>query len=63
MSSDNRKNAMDPARSGSGRNGTMPEISFFEELDKDTLKVVELIITTSTGRKPVFAQQKLIATT
>jgi hypothetical protein len=41
----------------------MPGTSFFDDLNADSLKVVELIMVASTGQKDIFNQLKLNAPT
>jgi len=50
-------------QSSGDKDKVMPGISFFDDLNADSLKVVELIMVASTGQKDIFNQLKLNAST
>ena len=50
-------------QSSDDKDKVMPGVSFLDNLNDDSLKVVELIMVASTGQKDIFNQLKLNAST
>lgn len=50
-------------QSGGDDDITMPDTSFFDDLNAETLKLVELIMTAGTGQKDILRKLKLNAST
>jgi acyl carrier protein len=50
-------------QSSGDKDKVMSGTSFFDDLNADSLKVVELIMVASTGQKDIFNQLKLNAST